>query len=655
MGHLEIVRLLLERGAQPFATERCGFTAYELARAAGHAAVVAYLEAQSADEDPAVALDKAVEADDADRVAALAARLAVNDRIHQAVRGGKQAVVEKLLALGCPVDLRDSGDHTPLSIACDVEHLAIVKLLLAAGANAAAEPEGGAPALASAIWRGAIEIVALLLDAGFSPSTPHGDEAPTVRALSAGHPAIAQLLLDRGADIAGAAGAAILTKALSSDAPKLAEMLLAKGVPVDTTSYYVREALGGAWKGRKVRFLDPDHALRHACSEGDDKMFGAALAAGADPDGVPDEEPPLLAAIKGDHWKLAERLLAAGADPDRGDYYGSSIASELARQGKLERVAQLAKAGARLAGSLVAIVGGEHCPTEPKPLAKLVALCLAHGDTVDHAGDGGKTALWHAAAKGHVELARALLDAGARIDAPNEDGVMPLMEAAGAGSLALVRLLVERGADLHAKDDNGTTACMRAARAGAEDVVAWCLEHGASSTGCLAESGGSGKLALVKRFLEVCDLEETDGASWTAAMNAASGKSKKVFELLLARGAKIDHCGIAAAWGPTEHLALALARGAPVDARDFAGRTALIIAASQDNPASVRLLLGKGAAIDAHDEDGETPLIAAARARDAKTCKLLLDAGANRGLRTKDDKTAADHTYDYDLKRLLEV
>src|SRR6185295_15909474 len=108
MGHLGVTTLLIERGASPFLKERQGFTAYELAKDAGHGAVMRYLESRTADEDAGVALERAIDADDAGRVALIAARgrdLAAplpggEPPLHEAARKGKVAALAKLLELG---------------------------------------------------------------------------------------------------------------------------------------------------------------------------------------------------------------------------------------------------------------------------------------------------------------------------------------------------------------------------------------------------------------------------------------------------------------------------------------------------------------------------------------------------------------------------
>ena len=62
-------------------------------------------------------------------------------------------------------------------------------------------------------------------------------------------------------------------------------------------------------------------------------------------------------------------------------------------------------------------------------------------------GHDGSTPLYHAVSRGHIEVARLLLEHGARVDAVNSKGWSCLMNAAYFGRDDIVKLLLQHGAD----------------------------------------------------------------------------------------------------------------------------------------------------------------------------------------------------------------
>lgn len=84
--------------------------------------------------------------------------------------------------------------------------------------------------------------------------------------------------------------------------------------------------------------------------------------------------------------------------------------------------------------------------------------------------------LMMAALKGHLDLARKLIDRGADV---NKTGWTPLHYAATGGHLAIMELLLEHHAYIDAESPNGTTPLMMAAQYGSIDAVKLLLAAGA--------------------------------------------------------------------------------------------------------------------------------------------------------------------------------
>lgn len=104
--------------------------------------------------------------------------------------------------------------------------------------------------------------------------------------------------------------------------------------------------------------------------------------------------------------------------------------------------------------------------------ALAVARLLVAGLPADaRLAPGGETPLMRAAARGHEEVTRSLLDAGADVSAQRDDGFTPLILSVFFGHERVVRLLVERGADAHARTSLGTTAARWAASRGFDEMA----------------------------------------------------------------------------------------------------------------------------------------------------------------------------------------
>jgi ankyrin repeat protein len=93
-------------------------------------------------------------------------------------------------------------------------------------------------------------------------------------------------------------------------------------------------------------------------------------------------------------------------------------------------------------------------------LDQLKALLKSDKTLLDTRDTDGSTALHCATWKGHLEVVKFLLKAGADVHAQNSNdhwGTTPLHAAAHANQTAIVQLLIDTGADVNAKDMNGKT------------------------------------------------------------------------------------------------------------------------------------------------------------------------------------------------------
>ena len=157
---------------------------------------------------------------------------------------------------------------------------------------------------------------------------------------------------------------------------------------------------------------------------------------------------PILAALAGEYFQMADLLRHNGADPHvRGDG-GKTPLHFAAHHENLEVVKKL----------------------------------IGYDADINSRDDYGCTPL-HLVSTGSYfkddSVLRLLLEHSADVNARTKDGRTPLYVASLWGTLEVVRLLLEHGADLEAKKNDGETALQVAARDGHDEIVELLREHGA--------------------------------------------------------------------------------------------------------------------------------------------------------------------------------
>ncbi len=229
--------------------------------------------------------------------------------------------------------------------------------------------------------------------------------------------------------------------------------------------------------------------------------------------------------------------------------YGCAI------HGHSESVALLADAGFPLDGrdfgpAIVAAMMFGHVETARVLISKGVDVNATARSrrTVNE----GATALAYAAALGDVDLAGALLEAGARPDARGQKGAtFALLEAAANDDDAMLRLLLERGAEVDLAVAGGKTALHVAALCDASRAVAALVDAGAAidakTTGygetplSLACEHGhtAAALALIERGANARHTPRSTG-SGGCLQRAVQGRNAAVVGALVEAGATAD-------------------------------------------------------------------------------------------------------------------
>lgn len=511
--------------------------------------------------------------------------------------------------------------------------------------------------------RGDAETVRFLLDSGsdVNDKSETGLTALAI-AVSMGRTEVVELLISRGASIAGAFHGRP-AEAMACDPEIRAILRAAAGKDLhdvakrgDTES--VRVLLD---QDPNVDRRDEDErtALMLATEGGHADVVDLLLQRGADADARDKYgRTPLLLAASKRRLEITRILLEAGADPNAANTWNQTALYLAGVNGSLEIAAQLVDAGATV-GLVESCLLGDS--------TKVVEL-LDAGEDINASGPAGMTLLMAAVVNGDSDLATTLLNRGSRIDALDGQRRTALAWAAAKANTSIVRLLLNRGANVNATGLEGHSALQAAVMHRDLNMTQLLLESGADPN--LADSLGhtplhwlamaSPKLAeTIAVMLQEAGLDpqanadsaimqalidgganieiRDTGLGYTPLLSAVEMGTNTAVRCLLGAGANPnteDKCGraalaIAAGNGDTDSTQALLEAGANVnvEAGDM-HLAALGAAAEGGHTDAVRLLIERGANVNPKEEAGIDPIVSAASGGHVEVLRLLLEGGA---------------------------
>ncbi|XP_047542178.1 poly [ADP-ribose] polymerase tankyrase [Vanessa atalanta] len=375
----------------------------------------------------------------------------------------RKQVMEILIRKGARVNEKNKEGQTALHAATDAAHLDAMDLLLRHGAKVNACDGRGESALSLAARRDSAAACRLLLACGaHAPDArPDADDAcsnaAALRLLEAartGDVETARAILDARPrlvncrDVDGRHSTPLHFAAGYNRLP-LAQLLLQRGADVHAKD-----------KGGLV-------PLHNACSYGHFEVTELLVSAGA---GVNAADlwrfTPLHEAAAKGKADIVRLLLKHGADPTRRNRDGLTPL-QLVRAGDGD-TADALRGDAAL---LDAAKRGD--------LARAKKLITPQNVNCRDAHGRNSTPLHLAAGYNNLEVAEALLEAGAAVSARDKGGLVPLHNAASYGHVELAALLLRAGTPPNAADRWGFTPLHEAAHKARTQLCALLLAHGA--------------------------------------------------------------------------------------------------------------------------------------------------------------------------------
>ncbi|XP_032659033.1 CARD- and ANK-domain containing inflammasome adapter protein-like [Chelonoidis abingdonii] len=195
--------------------------------------------------------------------------------------------------------------------------------------------------------------------------------------------------------------------------------------------------------------------------------------------------------------------------------------------------------------------------------------------------DSNAVSIFDAAAKGDLsDLAEVLKENN--INAVNASNETLLHIAAANGRVAIIEYLINKGAKLDVKDKKGRTPMHRAAEKGRDDAVKVLLQAGA--------------------YIYSLD-KEAKTPLHLAAQNHHTHILKRILKKARCYKNQQNFLHMAALKDESNFAQMLLKNGAPVDAKDEKGQTALGYAISHGFEKTVKVLLEAGANIDSNITD----------------------------------------------------
>ncbi|KAI9511648.1 ankyrin repeat-containing domain protein [Russula earlei] len=384
---------------------------------------------------------------------------------------GHMDTIRFLLQSGAAARSQNDMGHTPLMMASQNGHRDVVRLLLQNGAVVDSYDNDGWTPLTSASVNGHLDVVRLLLQNGAGVDFRHNNRhdkriyyTPLHLASARGHLMVAELLIQHGAEV----------NALGPDGGTPLHLV------TDPKTLETAQVLPTSDPDLKPSNRGESTPSSHRAAEGGHlKILELLLRSGADVNiRKTNDKTAIDLALDSGRLDVVRFIQEYGRVDSETRI--DSMPLDAPSQDPLPNSAQpsptLGK-GTDVVDGRTSL----HTASEEGDLERVRSLLRLDGG-VDINGRNAfqETALLTAISEGKLEIAKLLIDYGADVNSHNKVGMTPLLAAIEEGHLEMVHLLLEHGADVNAKDHHHWTALHLASHYRHPEVVQKLLDRGAN-------------------------------------------------------------------------------------------------------------------------------------------------------------------------------